>query len=324
MATDAAARLGSARARRVAIYAIPATITLSWLVAVSAAGEVGRVASHWESTVTMIFGSFLAGSTPAGAVAFPVFTKVLDTPAEIARTFSLSIQAIGMTVAAAVILLARRTVEWRVIVIALPFGVAGLLTGLFLLGDPSEPFWGFTVSPTYANVTFTITLAAMSYVMLVMLRSSDKGAMRCPIWSTRVWLGVVLAAFVGSAITSLTGTGVNVMLFLFIVMMAGLHPRVGVPTSIAAMAVLSTGGFLTLSIVHGQFDLGFNGSGEIVLVGGGRSRRRSKQRATTFLVCGWRRFPWSSGVRRWERGSSTSFARTASSPSWVCSPSSRS
>ena len=67
-------------------------------------------------------------------------------------------------------------------------------------------------------------------------------------------------------ITSLTGTGVNVMLFLFIVLMAGLHPRVGVATSILTMASLSIVGFVVLSLIHGQFDLGFNATGEIVSV----------------------------------------------------------
>ena len=51
--------------------------------------------------------SFVAGSTPhgGGAVAFPVLTKVFGVPAADARTFSLSIQAVGMGTAAVVIML---------------------------------------------------------------------------------------------------------------------------------------------------------------------------------------------------------------------------
>ena len=254
--------------RSVAVYCVPAAATLTWLIAVVAADEFGRVADHWESTITMIFGSFLAGSSPegGGAVAFPIFTKVLEAPAAVARTFSLSIQAVGMTVASIVILLTGRTIEWRAFVVALPLGVAGFFVGLFALGDRSELFWGFRVSPAYAKVTFTITLAAMAYLMFVILRSQDKGADRCPIWNARVSVGLAGAAFVGGAITSLTGTGVNVMLFLFIVLMAGLHPRVGVPTSILTMASLSIVGFVALSLIHGQFDLGFNAMGEVISV----------------------------------------------------------
>ena len=138
----------------------------------------------------------------------------------------------------------------------MPLGIAGFFAGLYVLGDPDKLFWGFSISPAYAKVTFTITLAAMAYLMFVMLRSDDKGADRCPVWNARITVGLAAAAFVGGGITSLTGTGVNVMLFLFIVLMAGLHPRVGVPTSILTMASLSIVGFLTLSIADGQFDLG--------------------------------------------------------------------
>ena len=58
------------------------------------------------------------------------------------------------------------------------------------------------------------------------------------------------------------------MLFLFVVLMAGLHPRVGVPTSILTMASLSIVGFVTLALVHGQFDIDFNQADQIVSVGG--------------------------------------------------------
>ncbi len=256
--------------RRIAlICALPAAVTLAWLIAVVVGDQLGRVAEHWEATVTMIFGSFLAGSSPAGggAVAFPIFTKVLETPAAVARTFSLSIQAVGMTVASVVMLLTARTIEWRAFLVAFPLGTAGFMAGLFALGDPDTPFWDFRVSAALAKVTFTITLAAMAYLMFVMLRSPDKGEDRCPIWNRRVGFGLAGAAFIGGAITSLTGTGVNVMLFLFIVLMAGLHPRVGVPTSILTMAALSIVGFIVLALVHGQFDLGFNAAGEIISVG---------------------------------------------------------
>jgi uncharacterized membrane protein YfcA len=202
-----------------------------------------------------------------GAVAFPIFTKVLETPAAVARTFSLSIQAVGMTVASVVMLLTARTIEWRAFLVAFPLGTAGFLAGLFILGDPDTLFWDFRVSAAFAKVTFTITLAAMAYLMFVILRSPDKGEGRCPIWNRRVAFGLAGAAFIGGVITPPTGTGVNVMLFLFIVLMAGLHPRVGVATSILTMAVLSIVGFVVLALVHGQFDLGFNAAGEIISVG---------------------------------------------------------
>ena len=79
----------------------------------------------------VVFGSFLAGSTPAGAgaVAFPVFTKALDIVPEVARTFTLSIQAIGLTVASIIILISRRNIEPRAVAVGVPVGLAGFFLG---------------------------------------------------------------------------------------------------------------------------------------------------------------------------------------------------
>ena len=44
----------------------------------------------------------------------------LDVDAEVARTFSLCIQSIGMGAASAVIILNRRLIVWRAVAVALP------------------------------------------------------------------------------------------------------------------------------------------------------------------------------------------------------------
>lgn len=268
--TDSANDVGL---RQLVMFIIPGVITLVWLIYVLVAGELDRAIDNWESAVTMIFGSFLAGSSPggSGAVAFPVFTKALDVPAPIARTFGLSIQAVGMTCAAAVIMLARRPLEPRAILVGTPVGIAGFLIALLVLGDPEKPFWPSTLSPAFVKTTFTLVLAAMSFMMFLMLRQRDMGAQRVPHWNARVWLGSALFAFLGGAISSLTGSGVNVMIFLFIVVMAGLHPRVGVPTSVIIMANISVVGLVTLSLLDGQFDTTLSADGRQVIALDGRA-----------------------------------------------------
>ncbi len=263
-------RLGTRWLRQCALSALPATATLIWLAYVLFAGELDRVGQHWESSITMIFGSFLAGSSPegGGAVAFPIFTKVLEVPAEVARSFSLSIQAVGMTMASLIILLARRPIDPQVGIVCIPAGILGFLASLFLLGDEQAPFWPGDLSPAFIKVTFTIILAAMSFMMFVSLRSRERGTERVRHWNPRVVLGLGLAAFLGGGVTAWVGTGVNVMLFLFAVVMAGLHPRVGVPTSILTMATISIVGLLTLGIADGQLDLGLNAGRDVVSVGG--------------------------------------------------------
>ena len=253
---------------RVAAWGLPISICVIWAAAVTVGGHWGRVASHWESTVTMIFGSFVAGSTPqgGGAVAFPVFTKVLEVPAPVARTFSLSVQAIGMTTASVIILLARRPVDTRAILGAGSGGVAGLLVALTLLSDRTTPFWTPAMSGPYVKVTFTVMLAAMSYIVFLSLKSQHRGTSTIEHWNRRVWTGFILAGFIGGIASAFTGSGVDVLLFLFAVVMCGLHPRVGVPTSIIAMAATSLTGFIVLGLIGGQLDIGLDASGMVASV----------------------------------------------------------
>lgn len=255
--------------RRAAIWTIPAGITVGWLAYVIGAGQWSRVAMHWRSSLTMIFGSFVAGATPqgGGAVAFPVFTKVLEVPADVARTFSLSIQAVGMVTAALIILLAGRKVEKKAIVASGLAGMVGFLGALYVLGRPDTPFWAFRVSPAYVKVTFTIILAAMAYVVWLALDEGDCGVEDLPKWNRRMWIGILFSGFAGGVASALTGSGVDVVLFLFIVVLAGLHPRVGVPTSVIAMAFVSSLGFLVLGVIHGQLDVTLAGE-SVVAIGG--------------------------------------------------------
>lgn len=256
--------------RGAAVYVVPLSVTVGWLVFVLWQSELGRAIDHWEAALMMVFGGFLGGSSPggSGAVAFPVLTKLLDVPPSVARTFSLSIQAVGMTSAVAVILLTRRRLEPRAILVGVPAGIAGFLAAILLLGDRETPFLASEISAAYVKVTFTLVLAAMAYIMFVSLRQTDRGADRVPHWNRRVWFGLALCAFLGGGISSLTGTGVNVLVFLFIVVMCGLHPRVGIPTSVVIMAAISIVGLATLGVVDGQLAVGLGPTGEVVSVGG--------------------------------------------------------
>ena len=96
-----------------------------------------------------------------------------------------------MTTATAIMLLARRPLEPRVIGTGVLSGGAGFLTALLLLGDADTPFWEPTIPAPYVKVTFTLLLAAMAYVMLLTLRDGAHrhGAPRIPHWNARVWPG---------------------------------------------------------------------------------------------------------------------------------------
>lgn len=261
-------RRGSAR--RLAIYVLPALVTAGWLAWVLLAGHEGRVADHWRAALTMVFGSFIGGSTPlgGGAVAFPVFTKLLDISAPVARSFSLAIQAVGLGAAAVTILLARRPIEGRGVVIGLSAAAVGFVAAQLLAGDGETPFWSPTIPAAYVKVTFTLLLAAMSYVVLLSLRSQQRGTERVPVWNLRVFCGLCIAGLIGGVVSSMIGTGANLLVFFFLVVLCGLHPRVGVPTAVVTMAGVSMLGLAMLGVADGQLDIGLAATGEVVSVGG--------------------------------------------------------
>lgn len=256
------------RARVILAWCIPLAITVGWAVYVVVAGQMSRVARHWASTVTMIFGSFVAGSTPqgGGAIAFPVFTKVLNVGAAPARTFSLTIQAIGMVVAAASILLVGRRVDRRAVLLAGGTGVVGFLAGVMLLGRLQDPFLTAIVPAPYVKVTFTIALAAMSLGVVRTMRWGQFGQQHVP-WRPRTAAIIVAVGLVGGLASYLTGSGVDVGLFIVLVLGLGLHPRVGVPTSVVAMAAVSATGSLLL-VFHGQLTVDINTAGDVIAIGG--------------------------------------------------------
>jgi uncharacterized membrane protein YfcA len=173
-----------------------------------------------------------------------------------------------MTSAAVAILLAGRTIEVRALVISILAGSAGFIAALLLLSDFDALFWPSRLPASYVKVTFTVVLAGMATVMFTSLRSSEYGAERVEGWTRRMTVGLVIAAFIGGALASLTGTGVNVLVFLFIVLVIGLHPRVGVPTSVIAMAAISLVGLAVLGVFDGQLVVSTNAAGDVVAVGG--------------------------------------------------------
>ncbi|NOR69106.1 MAG: sulfite exporter TauE/SafE family protein, partial [Methylomarinum sp.] len=84
---------------------------------------------NWPITLTMVFGSFIAGATSegGGAIAFPIFTKVLHISPLDSKVFSLAIQSIGMMAATLTIIVIRIKVEWRVILWASIGGLFGVV-----------------------------------------------------------------------------------------------------------------------------------------------------------------------------------------------------
>jgi len=273
VAAAAAARRRERRRRSRAAIGVSVVVTVVWAVYVSIAGHWPRVGDNWAAAVTMVFGSFVAGSTPqgGGAVAFPVFTKVLLVPSDVARTFSLSIQTIGMGTASAAILINRRQVEWRAVIVGGSAAVVSFVAMLFLVGDPGEPFWPSKLPGAYVRVTFTLVLAGMAFVVYlgtrVLIRKVDTSL---PPMNARLYTALIVAGILGGLASALTGSGADVMIYLFIVVLFGVDPKVGVPSAVLVMTAVSFVGFAILGLADGQLSVALSQgvTGEVVSIGG--------------------------------------------------------
>lgn len=235
-------------------WMVSAAATALWLIFVVSTGNVSRVVTHWEASLTMLFGSFLSGSSPAGggAVAFPVFTKVLGTPSAIARTFGLSIQTFGMGMATFVILFNRRPVHWVAVRAALGPALGGLAFGLWVLGNPDELHWPASIGSEWVKALFSIILFTTAFLMMRRLRGLDD--IRRLIWTPRCTAGVMLVALGGGILSAWTGSGANILVFLFLVVLCGVDPKESLATCIIIMTAVSLAGLVILGLADGQFD----------------------------------------------------------------------
>jgi len=260
---------GAVRARPRLSWWLSGLATAIWAVAVLAFGHLARVVDHWESSVTMLFGSFLAGSSPegGGAVAFPIFTKGLEVPSPVARTFGLSIQAVGMTMASISILLSGRPFHRRAVLVAGPAAIGGFAVAVAAFGRPEELFWSSSIGAAWVKASFSILLATTSILMLRHLRSAPDRDLLALAWNRRLDVGVVCVAAAGGFLSSLTGTGANIVLFLFLVVLVGVAPKEALPSAIMVMAAVSVVGLVLFGLVDGQLDVDVVGD-RVVAVGG--------------------------------------------------------
>ena len=194
--------------------------------------------NRWIMAVTMIFGSFIAGSTclGGGVVAFPVVTLVLNLASNDARDFSLMIQSIGMTSASVAILFwARIRVQWKAIFLGWIGGLIGFLV--------SVDYINALISQNQIKLIFTFFVAGFIYVLM---RTSNKFAFM----ETHLHLNLekvlllVVGGFVGGVFSGLMGNGIDLVIFAILTLSFRIRIREATATSVIIMAGLSIMGFV--------------------------------------------------------------------------------
>lgn len=185
----------------------------------------------------MAFGSFVAGATTegGGAIAFPVFTKLLHIPSGLARDFALAIQSVGMTCGA--LLIARSGYPFLGRVYAWTFSGAAIsvMIGLKWLA-PAIP-------APYPKIFFTFFTVCFGFFLYGRLRTTIVLAQEVPIdtWPQRARF--FLVGLIGGLVSSLVGSGADVVLFVVLCLRYQIDEKIGTRTTVFLMASVSMVGF---------------------------------------------------------------------------------
>lgn len=214
-------------------------VMILWLIGMQMLSGWGWFREHWEMSVTMVFGSFVAGATPAGgaSVAFPVFTKLLGIDSRSAATFGLMIQSVGMTMAAVLIVARRIPIYTRVFRWGSAGGCLGVLLGIAFLSIPAP----------FPKLLFTCLVLSFAIALWCTRRPDEARPEESLAESDR--RRFLITGFIGGLLASQTGSGADMLAFMVMMMACHLEGKRAIPTSVTIMAVVSVAGFVGLLIV---------------------------------------------------------------------------
>ncbi len=210
-----------------------------WLLVVIMGGHWDTVRSHWPIALAMSFGSYIAGSTPmgGGTVGFPVLVLLFEMPGSLGRNFGLAVQSIGMVSASIYILSARRPLHWRL----LRAGLMGSLIGTPLGAAFIAPF----VPDLWVKLIFAVVWASFGIMHLIKMRELVNATGITERW--RKWDGTIGVALglTGGIVSSITGVGIDMMVYAILVLLYRADLKISIPTSVILMAFTSVVGIVS-------------------------------------------------------------------------------
>ncbi|WP_442887652.1 sulfite exporter TauE/SafE family protein [Congregicoccus parvus] len=223
----------------------------SWIV--FAGARWSDVVAHWPIALAMAAGSYVAGSTPmgGGTVGFPILVLLFEQPASLGRDFSFAVQSIGMT-SASIFIFARR----------LPLAtdmLRGAMLGT-LVGTPIGIAW---IAPFVSGVWIKLAFAVVwaSFGVLHLYRINEIAGATGSGRSDRRWdfrVGLVVGLTAGATVASVTGVGIDMVLYATLVLLCRTDLKVAIPTSVVIMAATSLIGIawknLTTGLQPGVFE----------------------------------------------------------------------
>ncbi|MCH8568360.1 MAG: sulfite exporter TauE/SafE family protein [Balneolales bacterium] len=226
---------------RVYLFTVSIIVT-GWFISMMYLNWWDMFSDTWPISITMVFGSFIAGATAegGGAVAFPVFTKLFGIEPHDAKVFSFMIQSFGMTMAGLFIYLRKIKVLWNVVFTALTFGLPGLVCGALFLQLPNP----------YPKLVFSF-IAGVFGVFLIynrwFIRFSPVTEFRFTCKTDYLLIGST--AFIGGMVSSVIGVGIDMLTFILLTLLYGINEKISTPTTVIIMGLLSLGGFFYHGVV---------------------------------------------------------------------------
>ena len=200
---------------------------------------IHHLLADWKVALTMAFGSLVGGGTSegGGAIAFPIFTKLLHIAPRDARNFSLAIQSVGMGAASLSILYLRIPIERRALFYAGIPGVLGVAFGAYFVAP--------LVQPVFVRTSFTVLVSSMGVALLLVNR--EKSVLRnnrMPIFGASEKIALIAAGFLGGVVSALVGTGENSVVFMVMVLLFRVNEKIVTPTTVILMTMVTIPGFL--------------------------------------------------------------------------------
>lgn len=213
----------------------------AWLAIVLANEAWPVVAAHWGIALAMVAGSYVAGSTPmgGGTVGFPILVLVFDQPASLGRDFGFAIQSIGMTSATLFILCTGRPLERRLLAWAMLGSLVATPLSLALIAPHADE--------RLMKMLFAVVWGSFGIMHLVKLDEicAASGMTRTSAAFDRA-AGLAIGVVGGGGIASLTGVGVDMLLYVVLVLLARADLKIAIPTSVVIMAWTSLVGIASL------------------------------------------------------------------------------
>ena len=218
-----------------------------WLWLVLGMGYWSEAKAHWPIALAMALGSYVAGSTPmgGGTVGFPVLVLWFDMPATLGRDFSFAVQSIGMTSASIFILARRVPLAWSI----LKGSALGILIG--------TPIGFFFIAPLISDLWIKVVFAVVwaSFGILHLYRINEIAGHTGMTEFNEGWdfrLGIILGVLAGATIVSVTGVGIDMVVYAALVLLCRADLKIAIPTSVVIMAIASVYGVAIKSVTTGM------------------------------------------------------------------------